>query len=570
MSGHESDGHLVADAITFPGLLQYVAEGLADIGIVGHYSGLEVHLAAGQVRRYRRGFHRQAFAQRHRHVDEQLLVGGLGPGAVEGRAAFVFLGGVFLAGGDVAGIGIRVAIEDHMADTGRFAGRLHRAADPHPGHHGELGGGAEQFQLADAEHLDRQHRRRPGVGFLVAGVGEDGLFRLALHQFLRRHAGEQPAQGREERIVAFIQPQRAWTVFGATGGQTGADGRGAQLARLAVGELRADRQAGEVDETEARIQFAEHFLLGLAGDLVGLGELAQTDLAGVVELVVEGTGAGLQVQVGRQVAGIGLGEGGDETALAADVVLPVIGGVALVVRGDQVIGVGHRGAVHREPTDRAGQLAVGVDEAEHAHLRVDAILVAGDVRILQVRQQRAVAAGVAQLAAAVEQAAGLQPGLGPLDGADDAVDDGVEGLFLEAEHRQVVHRVVGEAARTGVGVGGGEHHVVFVVDTGVLRLEPGQNLQVHGLEDHPQVGVDVDQATSAGRFLDHEGTRPLAHVDAGGLLFEGGVTHHADFGGFAGDVRLAQAEAVGQVVGPGRHGERQQDAGQQERGECGT
>lgn len=68
---------------------------------------------------------------------------------------------------------------------------------------------------------------------------------------------------------------------------------------------------------------------------------------------------------------------------------------------------------------------------------------------------------------------------------------------------------------------------------------------MHGLEDHPQVGVDVDQATSAGRFLDHEGTRPLAHVDAGGLLFEGGVTHHADFGGLAGDVRLAQAEAVG-------------------------
>ena len=98
-------------------------------------------------------------------------------------------------------------------------------------------------------------------------------------------------------------------------------------------------------------------------------------------------------------------------------------------------------------------------------------------------------------------------------------------------------------------MGGGEHHVVLVVDTGVLRLEPGQDLQVHGLEDHPQVGVDVDQATSAGRFLDHEGTRPLAHVDAGGLLFEGGVTHHADFGGFAGDVRLAQAEAVGQVVG---------------------
>lgn len=118
-----------------------------------------------------------------------------------------------------------------------------------------------------------------------------------------------PPRAEGNGLLPSSSSQRAWTVFGATGGQIGADGRGAQLARLAVGELRADRQAGEVDETEARIQFAEHFLLGLAGDLVGLGELAQTDWAGVVELVVEGTGAGLQVQVGRQVAGIGLGEG---------------------------------------------------------------------------------------------------------------------------------------------------------------------------------------------------------------------------------------------------------------------
>ncbi len=107
---------------------------------------------------------------------------------------------------------------------------------------------------------------------------------------------------------------------------------------------------------------AEHFLLGLAGDLVGLGELADRSRGCCrtrcrrdrSRASGSGWATGCRHWSGRRRR---------RNRSAADVVLPVIGGVALVVRGDQVIGVGHRGAVHREPTDRAGQLAVGVDEA---------------------------------------------------------------------------------------------------------------------------------------------------------------------------------------------------------------
>ena len=57
-------------------------------------------------------------------------------------------------------------------------------------------------------------------------------------------------------------------------------------------------------------------------------------------------------------------------------------------------------------------------------------------------------------------------------------------------------------------------------------------------------------------------------LDLGARLAEPGEFSRRAF--LNGKMDLAQAEAVGQVVGPGRHGERQQDAGQQERGECGT
>jgi 2,3-bisphosphoglycerate-dependent phosphoglycerate mutase len=46
------------------------------------------------------------------------------------------------------------------------------------------------------------------------------------------------------------------------------------------------------------------------------------------------------------------------------------------------------------------------------------------------------------------------------DGSADTVDDGVEDAFIKATKRQVVEKVLGVAARPGVGVGAGDEQVL--------------------------------------------------------------------------------------------------------------
>ena len=78
------------------------------------------------------------------------------------------------------------------------------------------------------------------------------------------------------------------------------------------GELGRDRHIGQVDVHHPGIDRSVQRSSAGPGQGLGGRELPQSDLAGVLELVVGWPAARMQVEVGRHVAGIGLGEGSHE------------------------------------------------------------------------------------------------------------------------------------------------------------------------------------------------------------------------------------------------------------------
>ncbi len=78
--------------------------------------------------------------------------------------------------------------------------------------------------------------------------------------------------------------------------------------------------------------------------------------------------------------------------------------------------------------------------------------------------------------------------MGTVNGFDNAVDDGVEGGLLEAQHGDVVERVVRVAAWPRMRVGGADQHVLLVVQRAVACGQAGQHCLMNGLGDQAGVG----------------------------------------------------------------------------------
>ncbi len=91
-----------------------------------------------------------------------------------------------------------------------------------------------------------------------------------------------------------------------------------------------------------------------------------------------------------------LSESSDKLSLAGELVavhvaLDVPTGKALVVTGDEGVGVVHARSVHGEPVNHADGVATVVLDAEHRHVLVDVVRVLVGLRVVGVRVRRATA-----------------------------------------------------------------------------------------------------------------------------------------------------------------------------------
>jgi hypothetical protein len=187
-------------------------------------------------------------------------------------------------------------------------------------------------------------------------------------------------------------------VLGAGGDREADRGLAGVLRAGAAGVLGVDGDLLHVDEGGAAVDGAAQELAGLVEELAGAGVLEVAVDGGVGEVVALGVGAAVAGAsdgvlgladddlVGAHVAGVALGEGGDEGLLGgvvgAHAALEVVGGEALVVAADEAVLVGDGGGVGGEPGEGADRCAVGVAalgalEAEHGHAGVGVALVLG-------------------------------------------------------------------------------------------------------------------------------------------------------------------------------------------------
>ena len=195
-------------------------------------------------------------------------------------------------------------------------------------------------------------------------------------------------------------------------------------------------------------------------------------------------------------------------------------------------------------------------QAEEGHLLVGVVGELGALGrgVAQVGLGRAVDAGVEDVGLGDADGAGGEVVVGAHDGLVDAVDDGVEALAVVAEDGEVVEGVVRVATGAAMGVGGAQHDVVVAVGGAVGGAQPLDDLLLDALEDLAEVGAHEGDALAVARRGDDEGAGAQAGVDAGGLLVEHGVAHHADLGGGAGDVVDARSDGEALVAGAGTEG----------------
>jgi len=150
--------------------------------------------------------------------------------------------------------------------------------------------------------------------------------------------------------------------------------------------------------------------------------------------------------VGAGVAAFALGEGRYK---AVPVLLfHLVGGVALVVGGDQGVVYAVGGAVAAEPVQRAYAAAGGVVEAQQYHLRVHAGIYVGagiGVVVLLIRVQGTVRHRAGNIAGGDGDGAGLQVLVGSLDGVGDAPHHDLIVHVVKAGHSvyQIVKAVPG-------------------------------------------------------------------------------------------------------------------------------
>ena len=328
---------------------------------------------------------------------------------------------------------------------------------------------------------------------------------------------------------------------------------GGAVGAPVAGELRAHLDGGHVDPHVSHVDPAAEGAYVPAHLVAGGRELSFAVDAGVEPLVRRRPAAGFEVQVGADVSGVGLREGGDqvrrhagEVVLARDLPLPVPGGVPLVVRRGDAVVRGHGRGVCGEPVEDAHQPAAAGD-LQRLRPRVDPL---GEVGALLrgVALERAAGtldAGVAEGAGGHADLRGCEVVMRHPDGVDDAGDVGLERDRAEAEHRQVDHRVAGGAARGDVGVRGGDDHVALVVGAAEIRRQASEDLLVDGLEDQADLGGDVEEPGRRRRVGEHEGAGPLPQVQPDGELLGVRVPVHARAQWLSGHVPDAAADVQG-------------------------
>lgn len=354
--------------------------------------------------------------------------------------------------------------------------------------------------------------------------------------------------------------------------RSGAEGRtqhrpAGALGPARAGELRARLVAAHVHVGDAAVDARAHRVCG-RGELGAHGVgLPGADLPSVLELVIGGSAARAQVQVWADVTGVRVGEGRHEAGarLRREVhsviqALEGVLGIALVVPGDQAVGVRQRGAVGREPVHD------GVDRFPALHPQrdrggVQSIRQCG-AQVLGVEAEGLhgpVGPGIGQLRAADPQAAFRAVGVGGQDRGDDALHLRLEDPGLEPQGRDVLQLVVAGAARSRMRVGGAQADVRLRPASGRPLGRAPDNGLAQPIGGAHEIGDDQGHMGAVCRILDHEGARVLAHVDAEPQLARGRLAQEPHAGGSAGDVPdgpTDQESAVGLLIcrRRGRHG----------------
>lgn len=143
-------------------------------------------------------------------------------GSKHGRAALVALDGILLRRGDIVGVGVggsRDESDDILADVAQGLG-AEGLAPAAAAHGGDLAGADGDDELAEAQDLDVDDARGPGVGSCEAGVEDDGLGGVAGARLGRRaaHAREEERPGVGARLVyrRLVEARHAGAV-GAAG-----------------------------------------------------------------------------------------------------------------------------------------------------------------------------------------------------------------------------------------------------------------------------------------------------------------------------------------------------------------
>jgi len=409
----------------------------------------------------------------------------------------------------------------------------------------------------DADGLDLGLHGR--IGF--AGAEEDGFFFVACAAVVAgfRHAelGFHDAVNHAVTFGhAFFEEGVSAAVFSGAGSHGIAVGGGAGHLSTGAGSVgRVDGEAAEVDEGLGRGDTAVDFGGGVGEELERDIELALSDDAGGVEIVDAGAGV-VQVEVGSDVAAVGIGEGGHESI--AEFGFHVARCVAFVVGGDEFVIEGHGGGMAGEPVEGT-EGSVRAFDFQERHGFVGGGVVAGAFvfGVVVVGGHGTVRAGAVDDAAVDFDGGGLQVCVGGVDGCDDAGDDVVEMDFVERRAEGCAAAGVPESADACVGVGGGDDGVVAGVEVAVGFLELVDYFELHGVGD----GADIDD-DDGGAIVglagvgDDEGAREESGVDAFGELAFFAEAPHLDAAGGTGDVGHGASH---EELGVGRGGEGQGD-----------